>query len=243
MKTFLVTLVILVILIVTSAIIDLQVFSRVTGNTNAVAALQTEAATLQGQLTSVNSQMSSLANELATANSDISAVKTQVATDSSQISTDTGQLSTLSQQVSQASSAGSQVSTLQNQIATLQTDLSTLTSQVTSLQTTVNSLSVGGTTTTNTLFSGQPVSQNPGTYTLVYSFTPSYSGTLYVSGTSNSATAYILVVDSTYGTSNTYPFGSGTTVPAQLTAGNSYSIYFGNSDAVGTISASLTGTY
>jgi hypothetical protein len=93
------------------------------------------------------------------------------------------------------------------------------------------------------LFSSQTVSQGPNVQTIVYTFTPAYSGHTSITGTSSSSTGYLLVTNTSSGVSNNYIFGTGTAVSAPLTANNSYSIYFGNHDSSGLITATLTGIY
>lgn len=99
------------------------------------------------------------------------------------------------------------------------------------------------TTSPNTLFSSQTISQGPNTQTVVYTFSPTYSGYIFINGTSSSSTGYILVINTNSGASNTYNFGTSTTINAQLNSGNTYAIYFGNRDTSGNITATLTGTY
>lgn len=109
--------------------------------------------------------------------------------------------------------------------------------------TTETNSSLSSTTNPNNLFTSQTISQGPGLQTLVYTFTPVYTGYVTISGTSSSSTGYILVVNTTSGISTTYTFGNGTTINAPLTSGSSYGIYFGNHDTSGAITAILTGTY
>jgi uncharacterized protein YlxW (UPF0749 family) len=240
---FLLTWVVMVILVAVSVVSNLQTSGRITDNTDAIATLRSQTTSLQSQLTSANSQISTLGSQLTAANSEISTLKTQMATSGSQITTLNGQVASLSGQLN---SANNQVTALQTQgsgfatqISSLQSQVSTLTSLVTALQTTVSNLASASTT----LFSGQAVSQGANTYSGVYAYVPTYSGYLTVSGSSSSATGYIMIVNSGTGGSTTYPFGTGTTVTAGLTVGYNYSIYFGNFDSSGTITASLTGTY
>jgi uncharacterized protein YlxW (UPF0749 family) len=240
---FLLTWVIMVILVAVSVVLNLQTSARITDNTDAISTLRSQATSLQNQLTSANSQISTLGSQLTTANSDIAALKNQVTTHTSQIATANGQVASLSAQLNstnaQITAVQSQDSSFATQMSALLSQVTTLTSQVTTLQTTVNSLGSASTT----LFLGQAVSQGANTYSGVYSYTPTYSGYLTISGSSSSTTGYILLVNSTTGGSATYPFGTGTTIMAGLTSGYSYGIYFGNYDSSGTITASLTGTY
>jgi hypothetical protein len=93
------------------------------------------------------------------------------------------------------------------------------------------------------LFVSQAVSQEAGAQTTVYTFTPAYSGNMFINGTSNSLTSYILVVNTKPNTSTIYNFGKGIENKIPLISGNTYLIYFGNHDTSGTITATLTGTY
>jgi len=95
----------------------------------------------------------------------------------------------------------------------------------------------------STLFTSQGVSQSANTQTLLYTFVPTYSGNIYISGTSSSSTGYIRVTNNTLNATVTYAFGTGTSITIPITGGYSYSIYFGNTDATGTITATLSASY
>ena len=98
-------------------------------------------------------------------------------------------------------------------------------------------------TTPTTLFVSNTITQAAGGLTLVYTFTPSQSGSLYITGYSNTTTGYIRITNNNTSAYADHPFGTGGTVTSSVTAGYSYSIRFGNTEASGTISATLNGTY
>jgi len=186
----------------------------------------------------ISSRVNDNTNAISTLNTQTTSLKSQLSSASQQLDNFNSQISALEKQTS---SFTSQISALQSQFSSLNTQLTSLQSTVSSLSTQVTTLLSASSQTT--LFSSQAISQGPGVQTLVYTFAPTYSGYIYISGSSSSATGYIMVTNSTSGASTSYTFGTGTTVTASLTAGNSYSIYFGNRDASGTITATLTGTY
>ncbi len=195
--------------------------------------------TLQGQLASSTSQNSALQNQVSFDSTQISSLQGQLSSATSQVASLQTQVSTNNSQISrlqsQHSTDATQISTLQNQSSSYQSQITSLQSQISSLQSQISS----GRSYQTTLFSSQTISQGPYVQTLVYTFTPTYSGISYISGTSSSSTGYISVTNTTTGASNPYTFGTGTTISAPLIAGNNYSIYFGNHDSVGTITATL----
>jgi chaperonin cofactor prefoldin len=262
-----VNLIVLVIVIVAFSVLYYQMSSHITNNDSAITTLQNQTTTLQSQLSSTNSQISSLGGEISTLTNDLTNDGTQISSLNSQLGSANSQITALSQQLDDAntkigtlqaddSSSSSQIATLQSQQSSLLNTINSLQSQLTSTQGTVNSLqseineeqSTINTLTSEintpvTLFSSQGISQGPNTTTLVYEFTPAYTGYISVSGISSSATGYILIVNNDAGTSSTYAFGTGTTIYVQLVNSDDYSIYFGNRDTSGIITATLSGTY
>jgi TolA-binding protein len=171
--------------------------------------------------------------------SGLAAVQAGLATTSNQITALTNQLTNINGQITTLQS------NVSSQISSMQTQLSTITTQLTALQNNVTSLSaeVSVITTTNPLFTSQGISQSFGTQTQVYTFTPSYTGEIYLSGTSSSSTGYIRVINNSTSATNTYTFGTGTVITVGLIGGDNYTIYFGNSDTTGTIIATLSASY
>jgi peptidoglycan hydrolase CwlO-like protein len=251
----------LIIVIAAFTVLYLQTSSRITNDDSTVSGLKDQVASLQSQLTSANSQVSSLGGQVSTLTNNVASDGSQITSLNSQLDS---QIGALTQQLNNANSeistlqgqSTSQFSTLQDQLNSLQGTLNSVQSQLTSTQGTVNALQSqinSEESTINsltqdinspvTLFSPRSISENANTSELVYSFTPDYSGYLSISGISNSTTAYILVVNNDTVTSTTYGFGRGTTVYIPLEGSHDYSIYFGNHDLTGMITATISGTY
>ena len=168
-------------------------------------------------ISALEDQTSSLQNATASVNSQISSVEAQVASLTSQLS-----------------SANSKISSLESQLSSANSQITSLQSQITSQNTSSTSTQVAGSLT---------ITQSYGQQTLVASFTASTTGYLYVTGYSTSSTGYIYTVNSTYGTSSTYPFNTTTsTVTIPVQAGTVY-IYFGNSNTSGTVTANFSSIY
>ena len=198
-----------------------------------------DVSSLQDELSTANDQISSLTNQINSVLLQISSLQTDVSSDTVRISAIQTQLSSIN---SQLSSLGDTTVSLQNTLTSLENTLTSLENTVDSLVRQVNELTAAATNPV-ILFSSQAVSQAFGTQTLLYTFTPTYNGYIYISGTSSSTTGYIRVTNNTTSTYTDYAFGTGTTVTAAVTGGYSYSIRFGNSDASGTITAILSATY
>jgi hypothetical protein len=200
-----------------------------------VAALKTQITSLTDQLNSANSQISALKT---LESSDIAALKTQLGSLSDQIAAvNTAVTNLKSLESTDVTALKASLATLQTSVTTLQTSVTTLSNQVANLTTTT-------TTTSSTLFSGYPISsQVAGGVTQIYSFTPASSGTLFVSGSSTSALAYIRITNNNLATFVNYAFGTGTTLTISLVGGVSYSISFFNTEAVNSVSATLTATF
>ncbi len=255
------------------AIIVLSVLGYVntTSDKNDIFALQVQVANLQSKITAANDELTSLSGQVANADSRISTLSSQESSDVSslqdELSTANNQISSLTDQINSAllqiSSLQSNVSSDTVIISSIQTQLTSINSQLSSLDDTTVSLQNTLTSLKNTvdslvikvnnltaaannpviLFSSQTISQAFNTQTLLYTFTPTYNGYIYISGTSNSTTGYIRVTNNTTSTFTDYAFGTGTTVSAAVSGGYSYSIRFGNTDASGTITATLSATY
>ncbi len=82
---------------------------------------------------------------------------------------------------------------------------------------------------------------NAGSQTTLTTFTPSYNGYVYVTG-SSSAAIIIRIHNNTSSTDADYSFTTGTTVTAAVTAGNTYSVIARNTSGAA-ITATLSGTY
>jgi septal ring factor EnvC (AmiA/AmiB activator) len=257
----------LIVVVAAFTVLYFQLNSRTADNNSALATQTAQVASLQSQLSAANSQVSTLGGQVATlsknlasADSTISTLSTQLTSVNSQITSLTKQINTTGSQIAalqgQTSSSGSQINTLQTQLGTLQNAINELKSQsvstqgaITSLQSQLNTAQSTLDTLTQqintpvTLFAPRSITQAANTNSIVYSFVPAYSGYISISGISSSTTGYITIVNDDLGTSNTYNFGKGTTVYVQLSNSYHYSIYFGNHDVSGTITATLSGMY
>jgi hypothetical protein len=232
----------LVIVIVGFTVFYLQTSTRISNNTNATSALQSalvsvdsDISSLEGQLASAKSQIISLQSQTSSDSSKISSLQTQLASANSLISSLEAEITSLKNQVSSASST---ISSLESQLSSLSSQITSLQSQVTTLQYYLSS-----STTPTLIGSSLTVTQSYGQQSLVTSFPASTTGYLYISGYSTSSTGYIYTINSNYGTSSTYTFGTtSTTVTIPVQAGTVY-IYFGNSDSSGTITAYFSSIY
>jgi hypothetical protein len=175
---------------------------------------------MQTNLTSATTQVSALANQINSFSSQITALQ----------GTNT--------------SSGSQITALQTQLAAVNTQLTTLQNDITTLTTEVNTLSSSSSTSNQvTLFSSESISQSADTQSLLYTFTPSYSGYVNISGSTNATAGYIRVTNNSLNSTTTYTFTSGNMATVPLTTGYNYTLYFGNTNTSGTITATLTGSY
>jgi peptidoglycan hydrolase CwlO-like protein len=191
-----------------------------------------DVAALQGELTAATDQIASLGSQISSVLSQLSGLQAEVISDDSQISSIEAQLASLNTQLSSVSSTA----------ASLQTKLTSLEKTVTTLSGIVNRLNYPLANPV-ALFISRSVNQSAGAQTLLYTFTATYNGYVYITGNSNSTTGYIRIVDNSTTASQTYAFGTSNTLTIPLTAGHNYSIYFGNTAASGTVSAVLSGTY
>ena len=191
-----------------------------------------DVATLQEGLTTANNQIDALSSQIGSVLSQLSGLQAEVIADDSNIATLQSQLSSINTQLA---SLGETTASLGNTLTSLGNTVDSLVSQVNRLTSTATNPVI--------LFSSQAISQAFGAQTLLYTSTPTYNGHFRISGTSSSTTGYIRVTNNSTATYTDYPFGTGTTVTAAVTAGYSYSIIFGNSDASGTITALLSATY
>ncbi len=259
---FLVTAIILVVVIAGFAVLGIYSSANFKNNSNSIYALQIQKEAMQSDLSTAKSQIATLTDQvstlqkntasngdkISTMNMDLSSAKSQIASIKTDVDTANSQISAL--KTSTASNTASitsiqtQFSTINSQLTTLQSTLTTLQGTITSLTARVKSLESTSTTTNpTTLFASQTISQNYNTQTTLTEFTPSSSGYIYVSGTSNASTGYIRIYNNSLGTYTDYPFGTGATVTASVVAGYSYSIIFGNTNTAGTFLATLTATY
>ena len=218
---------------------------------------QTELNTLSGQVSVADAKIAILtskeAADIASLQDDLSAAADDITTLTSQLNAATAQVASLQAEISSdtgtISSLQTQLNSVNSQLSGLATTTTTLQDTVTSLYNTVDSLLMQVKALTSAasnpiaLFTSQPISQSAGTQTLLHTFTPTYSGYIYVSGTSNTSTGYIRVTNNTLSTYTDYVFGTGTTITSPVTAGQTFSISFGNSEASGTITAVLSGVY
>jgi peptidoglycan hydrolase CwlO-like protein len=188
-----------------------------------------DVSSLQDKLSSANELISSLSSQINSVVSQITSLQTD-------IYSDTGTIASIQ---SQLNSIGSQVSTLSSTTTSLQNALTSLENTVDLLIEQVNELTAAATNPV-ILFSSRAVSQAFGSQTLLYTFTPTYNGYIYIS---SSTTGYIRATNNTTSTYTDYAFGTGTTVSAAVIGGYNYSIRFGNSEASGTITATLTAIY
>jgi hypothetical protein len=114
---------------------------------------------------------------------------------------------------------------------------------------TVVSASLTGTFTptassATTLFSNLSFTHAAGAAPLLfYAYSPTTSGTFYVSGTATFASTVIRITDTTAAIAYDRPFGTGTTVVVSGIAGHVYNFYAVNSDVSGTNYLNLTGQY
>ncbi len=257
---FFVSFIIILIVAAGFTILYYQLTSRIAQSNNAISQLTDQVASFPGQLTTEDSKISSLNNQfsdllvsMASNNATLSVLNDKLSDASSQLSGFTQQLNSITSDIGTLkddnTSSSSQITALQNQLNSFQTQLSSTQSTITSLQSQISAQqsaiasAAQAASVQGVLFTSHMISEGPSTSSLVYSFTTAYSGYLTISGTSNSATGYILIANSTSGVTATYNFGTGTTLNIPLNAGNTFSIYFGNRDSVGTIVAALNGTY
>jgi len=210
--------------------------------------LQSQESSDQTQITTLQTGLKPLQTGLTSAQSTLTSLQTGLTSVTTQVSTLANQLNSANSQIT---ALQGNVSSSSTQISALQTQLSTITSQLTSLQSSVTTLTtevsnISSSTLTNNqiiLFTSEGISQTYNTQNLLYTFTPTYSGYVDISGSSSSSTGYIRVTNNSLNSTTTYAFATGTVVTAQLTAGYNYTLYFGNTDTTGTITATLSGFY
>jgi septal ring factor EnvC (AmiA/AmiB activator) len=241
--------VVLAIAITVLIILNFQIFSRINGDNSRISALEDQTASLQKQLSLADSQITTIGTNNSNLMSQLVANGSQISSLSSQLSAANSQIASISRQISnsgsgigtltdQVSALTSQISKMQTQLAATMDNITSLQNQLNSQQTTLNTI-----TTPVKLFSSLNVIQGSNTKTELITFTPAFSGYVSIGGISNSATSYISIVNNSTGSSNSFSFGTGTTIYTPLSGGVSYTIYFGNTDSSGTITANLLGTY
>jgi hypothetical protein len=191
-------------------------------------------------ISSLQNDLSSTAGAITELKSQISGTLAQVASLQAEVNSDSGVVASMQTQLS---SINSQLTSMSNVIISLQNTLTNLESGIDSLQIQVNALKTG-TGSPTTLFTSKPVSQSFGTETiLLYSYIPTQSGYINISGTSSSTTGYIRVTNNTTASFTDYAFGTSNNISALVTGGRSYSISFGNTDVAGTITATLNAVF
>ncbi len=191
-----------------------------------------DVASLQDDLTSANSQIFSLTNQIDTILLQISSLQHAVTSDTGIVGTIETQLSLIAADLS---SLGDTTTALQTTLTSLENTVDSLISQVNELTQAASNPVV--------LFTSRTITQPFSTQTLLHTFAPTYSGNIYISGTSSSTTGYIRVTNNSTSTFTDYPFGTGTTVNAIVMGGYSYSIRFGNTEGSGTVTATLSAVY
>jgi len=212
--------------------------------------LSEEVSEAEGKVASVNDQqalsIAILEDELAAANNQVASltsqlnnVLVQITNLTTEVTSDTSAISVIQTRLS---SIVSELSALNTTAASLQSKLTSLENKVNSLKATVDKLTAP-ITNSIVLFSSQTITQAFGTQTLLYALTTPYSGFISISGTSSSATGYIRVTNNTTGFTTYYVFGTGNNVNVTVNAGQRYTLYFGNSDTLGTITATLSAIY
>ena len=170
-------------------------------------------------ISSLNVQVSSLQNQLTATNSQVASLRDQLAS------------SNTSQQ--------SQLTSANAQIASLKTQLTSANSQIASLQ------GITGLSQSSKIVDSVTVNQSAGQLSTVASFPVDYAGYIVVSGTSTTPNGYIRVADSFDGypyLSYNHPFGTGTTLRIPVLPGN-VTVYFGNANAFGGSTATVTVIY
>jgi peptidoglycan hydrolase CwlO-like protein len=270
-RTNLIIGIILAVAVIGIIVLSILTFVKTVSDENNINALQDQMVTLLRQLSETRTELNTLSGEISVAyekiatltskeNADIAALQDDLSSAADDITSLTNQLSSTAAQVAslqaEVSSDSGTVASLQTQLNSVNSQLSglattttTLQNTLTSLNSTVNSLLLQVKALTSAasnpiaLFTSKPISQSAGTQTLLHTFTPSYNGYIYVSGTSNTTTGYIRVTNNTLSTYSDYVFGTGTTITSGVTGGQTYSISFGNTEASGTITANLSGVY
>jgi uncharacterized protein YlxW (UPF0749 family) len=210
--------------------------SQVMGAEGRVASISeqrdSDVAILQDGLTTASNQISSLSSQVSSVLSQISSLQAEIISDDSQMTSIEAQLASLTSQLSSVSSTA----------ASLQTSLTSLEKTVATLSSIVNRLNFP-LSNPIALFTSKSITQAAGAQTMLYTFTPTISGYIYITGNSSSPTGYIRITDNSTITSQTYAFGTVNALTIPLTAGHNYSVIFGNAAASGTVSAVLTGIY
>ena len=270
-RTNLVVGIILIIAIIGIIVLSIQAYVKSNADENTISSLQDQLASLENEaktneakLILLSAQLDDAEGHIASSDyqrdADIVLLQESLAETEDNISTINNQITSLSSNVTilqsdinqDASSIASmelQLSSLTSQLSSLNNVVVALQNKLASLEITVDSLVNAAKypqppfTNSSVLVSSKTINQNAGTQTLLYTFSPPYNGYVYITGFSNSTTAYVRVVNNTTTAFLDYAFGSGQTFSIPIYAGYSYSIIFGNTASSGTITATLTVIY
>ncbi|MBN1366365.1 MAG: hypothetical protein JW967_00350, partial [Dehalococcoidales bacterium] len=262
---FLITGIILVGLIVGVVLLAVQASNNIKSSNTSIEALTTQATSLQSSLASTNSQIASITDqvnesistltdnmslnnqEVAELNQDLAGITSQISSYNSEFVSINNQLDDLEDSVSSGDSSiasiENQLSTISSQITSLQNTVTSLQSSINSLNTRVSALESAAANTKITLITSYSITQDFNERTLLTTFSPTGTGTLYISGTSSSSTGYIRLYNNTLSTFTDYTFGTAKTITTAVTYGYTYSIYFGNTEPSGTVTATLSAYY
>jgi uncharacterized coiled-coil protein SlyX len=263
-RTNLIIGIILIVAIIAIIILSIQAFFKVNSDEDTINLLQQQLATVKTDLTAAKTQLAALSSQFDDAeghiassdyeqDADIDILQEGLTTANKELSSINSQISGILSQVSglqakdisddsQISSIMAQLSSVSNTTASIQTSITSLERTVATLSSIVSGLNYP-LTNPAILFTSKSISQVAGSQTLVYTFTPAFSGYVYITGNSSSSAVYIRITDNSTSGTQVYAFGTGKTLTIPLSAGHNYSILFGNSAASGTVTAVLTGTY
>jgi len=238
---FLVIGIFLVLLAVGFAIFAIQTSETITETKNLVSTnntvisdLRTQQLTYQSQQ---NSQITSLSDQLKQANSQIADLNTQISAANTQITTANSQLTSFKAQLATTTSdeaaLKTQISGYAASLTSLQTQIASINSTLTSLQNQIDDLDDSSSSSSTLILSSKSITQDYNEETLLKTFYPDYDGYIRVSGTCDTDTGYIRVVNTTEDTDESYDFTSGDYLDIDILAGT-VKIYFGNDETSGT---------
>jgi uncharacterized coiled-coil DUF342 family protein len=254
---FLVAVIIIILGVVGFSYYQNRASSTIANKEEVIASLESQATSLGNQLTSANTQITelqtqviadstqitSLQNDLNTVNAQASSLQSQLTSANDQITSLQSQLSSVS---SQADSLQAQLGTSNSQISSLQIQLDAANARITTMETEKTNLqNIVNLSLSTSVSSLDSFSQSAGAETLIGYFTADYTGYVYVTGTSTTATGYVRVIGyygGYYYTGYNYSFGTGNTVVMPVLPGTVY-IYFGNTDLSGAPSADISIAY
>ncbi len=230
LSTLIITIsVIIVVVIVVFTIYYIQTSTSINDKNTQIALLtrdvsgnQSQVSSLQSQLAAVDSQLKTLQNQASSSQSLVTSLQNQLATYKSQNDSLQGKIAL----------SDSQITNFQSQIASLQNANNELNSILN-----LSKFSVKANALT--------IYQNASASSLVASFPADYAGYIVVTGASTTATGYLTVTNSFSGypyNNYDYYFGANSTVLIPVLPGV-VSVYFGNHNVTGPVSATLTVTY